>query len=395
MNGEYKMIKNKLQSIINDRKCTLLGVGPMSLNCVDATIDLSSQYNIPIFLIASRRQIDSEDFNGGYVNNWTTKEFADYVLDNDKKGKLLLARDHGGPWQNNKEVDQNLSLKRAMESAKNSYKADIDAGFDILHIDPSIDIHDKPNVDEILNRVFELYSFCWSYAQKVNKEVLFEIGTEEQSGSTNSQEELDYTLNSIMNFCSKNNIPKPSFVVIQSGTKVKEMKNVGSFDSPFRVADELPAEIQIPKMIEICNKYGIMMKEHNTDYLSNETLQWHPRLGIHASNVAPEFGVCETIKLIEVLEENGLESLANEFLSLSFNSKKWEKWMMKNSISTDRDKAIISGHYVFSTPNCIEIKNKASKILASKDIDLEFLLKEAVKKSILRYLVNFRMITKS
>ncbi len=392
MNGQCKMIKNKLQSIINDRKCTLLGVGPMSLNCVDATIDLSSKYNIPIFLIASRRQIDSEEFNGGYVNNWTTQKFADYVLDNDKKGKVLLARDHGGPWQNNKEVDQNLSLKRAMESAKNSYKADIDAGFDILHIDPSIDIHDNPNVDEILNRVFELYSFCWSYAQQSNKEILFEIGTEEQSGSTNTQEELDYTLNSIINFCKKNNIRKPSFVVIQSGTKVKEMKNVGSFDSPFRVADELPAEIQIPKMIEICNKYGIMMKEHNTDYLSNETLQWHPRLGIHASNVAPEFGVCETIKLVSILEENGLKSLANDFLSLSFNSNKWKKWMMKESDTNDRDKAIISGHYVFSNPDCIELKNKASKILASKDIDLELVLKEAVKTSILRYLVNFRLI---
>ena len=31
---------------------------------------------------------------------------------------------------------------------------------------------------------------------------------------------------------------------------------MGSFDSPIRVANELPPEIQIPQMIEICNKYG-------------------------------------------------------------------------------------------------------------------------------------------
>ena len=39
-------------------------------------------------------------------------------------------------------------------------------------------------------------------------------------------------------------------------------------------------------MIDICNKYNVLMKEHNTDYLSNEALSWHPRLGIHAANVA-------------------------------------------------------------------------------------------------------------
>ena len=47
-------------------------------------------------------------------------------------------------------------------------------------------------------------------------------------------------------------------------------------------------------MIEICNRYDIFKKEHNTDYLSDEALQWHPRFGIHAANVAPEFGVAET-----------------------------------------------------------------------------------------------------
>ena len=36
----------------------------MSKNCVDVTIDLSNNYEIPIFLIASRRQIDSEEFSG-------------------------------------------------------------------------------------------------------------------------------------------------------------------------------------------------------------------------------------------------------------------------------------------------------------------------------------------
>ena len=92
------MIQQRLEKLLAKR-CTLLGVGPMSVNCVDATIELANDYDVLLMLIASRRQIDSQAFGGGYVNNWTTEKFADYVIDHDKKGKVLLARDHGGPWQ--------------------------------------------------------------------------------------------------------------------------------------------------------------------------------------------------------------------------------------------------------------------------------------------------------
>jgi tagatose-1,6-bisphosphate aldolase non-catalytic subunit AgaZ/GatZ len=386
------MIHQRISSYLARNRATLLGVGPMSVNCVDAAIELANEYEVPIMLIASRRQIDSEEFGGGYVNNWTTQEFARYVIDHDKKGKILLARDHGGPWQNTKEKDQRLSLRRAIESAKSSYRADISAGFQVLHIDPSVDIHGHPDVDEVLERVFDLYEYCWCQAQQMGQEIIFEIGTEEQSGSTNSQEELDYTLNAIQRFCKKNTLPQPTFVVIQCGTRVMETRNVGSFDTPVRVANELPAEIQLPKMIEICNRYGIFMKEHNTDYLSDKALQWHPRLGIHAANVAPEFGVAETKALLSVLESNGLQSLADRFLQVAYESKKWDKWMLKDTKATDRDRSVIAGHYVFSNTECIELKAQASMVLAGKGIMLEQHLKNEVKQSILRYLRNFRLV---
>lgn len=386
------MIHQSLQSFIERRHCTLLGVGPMSVNCVDAAIELSNEHDVPILLIASRRQIDSADFGGGYVNNWTTEDFARYVIDKDKKGKILLARDHGGPWQSIKEQEEKLGLRRAMESAKTSYSADIDAGFQILHIDPSIDIHGTPSVDEVLDRVFDLYEFCWTQAQQARQEIIFEIGTEEQSGSTNSQEDLDYTLGAIRKFCTQNKIPQPTFVVIQCGTRVMEMRNVGSFDSPIRIANELPAELQLPKMIDICNRHRIFMKEHNTDYLSDEALQWHPRLGIHAANVAPEFGVAETNALVNVLEMNGLTKLAERFLKIAYDSKKWKKWMLDNTKATDRDRSLIAGHYVFSKPEVTELKAEAGIALEGKGIQLDEYLKQQVKQSILRYLRNFRLV---
>ena len=385
------MVQNKIKSYISKNRCTLLGVGPMSINCVDAAIDLANEYAIPLMLIASRRQIDSEQFNGGYVNNWTTSEFANYVRNKDRGANIILSRDHGGPWQNNEEKKQNMILDLAMKSAKESYKADIDAGFEILHIDPSIDIHRTPSQNELLERLFELYEYCYSYALDRGKEIIFEVGTEEQSGSTNTPDELDFTLSSVEKFCKKNKFPLPTFVVIQTGTRVMEMRNVGSFDSPLRVFDEIPSEIQVPKMIEICKKHNIFMKEHNTDYLSDVALSWHPRLGIHAANVAPEFGVAETKSFLQIMEDNDLTSLADRFLELAYNSKKWDKWMLPNTTASDRDRSIISGHYIFSTPECLELKKEAAQYLKKKRIDLDAYLCDQVKKSILRYLYNFRL----
>ena len=231
------MIQQRLERFLSTHRCTLLGVGPMSKNCIDAVIEVSNDHEVPIFLIASRRQIDSAEFGGGYVNNWSTEELADYVIKNDHKGKVILARDHGGPWQNDVEKKRGYSLRQAMDSAKRSYKTDIESGFEIIHIDPTVDIYGEPTVDEVLQRIFELYEYCWSVAQNNQRDVIFEIGTEEQSGSTYGQEQLEYTLNETTNFCQKNHLPIPSFVVVQTGTKVAECRNIGSFDSPIRIAE--------------------------------------------------------------------------------------------------------------------------------------------------------------
>jgi hypothetical protein len=170
-----------------------------------------------------------------------------------------------------------------------------------------------------------------------------------------------------------------------------ETRNIGTFDSPLRVENEIAAEIQVPKMIEICANFNVFMKEHNTDYLSDESLLWHPRLGIHAANVAPEFGVEETNAFLQILEINNLGSLALKFIELSYKSKKWDKWMLPNSTASVRERAIISGHYIFSTPDFVELKKEASFNLKKKGIDLDAHLCDQIKKSIFRYMYNFRL----
>ena len=384
------MINRKVKSFFDKRRSTLLGIGPMSKNCVDATIETANEYEIPLMLIASRRQIDAEFLGGGYVNNWSTETFSDYVIENDKKGYIILARDHGGPWQNDKEKNNQLSFRLAMESAKRSFEVDIINGFEIIHLDPSIDVFKTPSVEDVLERVFELYEFCWSVAKRNNKQIAFEIGTEEQTGSINSTEEIEFVLKKLFDFCDKNSFIRPIFLVTQTGTSVKETRNVGTFDSPFRIAHELPSEILVPKIIELCNQNQIFMKVHNTDYLSEESLEWYPKIGIHAANVAPEFGVTETRSFLSLLEKYHLSDEYNQFIDLAFQSEQWKKWMLLDTKASRIDKAIIAGHYTFSSDKFRTIKASAQDKLS--DINIDFVLKEQIKKLILKYVKLFRLV---
>ena len=166
-----------------------------------------------------------------------------------------------------------------------------------------------------------------------------------------------------------------------------ETQNIGSFESPVRIANQLPPEIQIPQMIKICNKYGIFMKEHNTDYLSTESLKWQPRLGIHAANIAPEFGVAETKSFLQILKQNGLNKLTDEFLKISYESMQWKKWMLKDTDASDMDRSIIAGHYIFATEDFLELKAEAN----AKINNLDEILKSKLKESIYRYLKAFNL----
>ena len=62
-------------------------IGPMSKNIVDSIIEFDGNFGF----IPSRRQVD---YNGGYVNNWSTGEFTKYV-----DGRVPIERAHAGAGQ--------------------------------------------------------------------------------------------------------------------------------------------------------------------------------------------------------------------------------------------------------------------------------------------------------
>ena len=57
----------------------------MSLEIINSLDVFSKKFNKKIMLICSRNQIETSYLGGGYVNNFSTKEFSDFVI----KKKIL------------------------------------------------------------------------------------------------------------------------------------------------------------------------------------------------------------------------------------------------------------------------------------------------------------------
>lgn len=296
-------------------------IGPMSKNIVDSVIKYSEKYDTKIGLIASRRQVD---FDGGYVNNWNTEDFCEYVKSKTKN--VLLVRDHAGPEQGKNSDDGYMSLIHDSDS------------FDVIHID----VWKKyQNLEEGLIETKKMIEFI----NKINPEVLFEIGTEQSIREFNT-EELEHMLSFLKENLRKDIYQKIKYLVIQSGTSLKEGKNTGVFD-----------EDRLIKMIEVCKSHNLISKVHNGDFLETDLIKRKFELGIDSINIAPEFGRIETDIVLK--HYNYDEKFVNEFFDICYESKKWEKWVdesfdpFENKIELIR----ICGHYVFSEPRFISITN--------------------------------------
>lgn len=55
---------------------TLLGVGPMSRTLLTAALQLAGEKDFPLLLIASRNQVDSDEYGHGYVCGWDQDRFV-------------------------------------------------------------------------------------------------------------------------------------------------------------------------------------------------------------------------------------------------------------------------------------------------------------------------------
>ncbi|MBW4717274.1 class II D-tagatose-bisphosphate aldolase non-catalytic subunit [Saccharothrix obliqua] len=362
-----------------------VGIGPMSRNAVDATIAVAARHGQPLMLIPSRRQVEAASQGGGYVEGWDTEAFADYVRSHDPNRLVLLCRDHGGPYQSVRERTERLSGDAAMASALESYQEDIRRGFDLLHIDTSMDLDGVADPDLAVRRAVELYGQCVEYARSIGAATMFEIGFEDQGHDTNHPGEFEEQLDEALALLAAERLPKPTFVVAQTATKVQETRNVGAMiTAPAAVAFTVRA------LVRATERRGIALKAHNCDYLDEATIRTLDAAGVHAMNIAPEFGVVETREFVAVLEELGLRVQLERFLALAYESRSWSKWMSPDTRASDYDRAVIAGHYTFNTEQFREIKQVAHEVAQARGFDLDTRLRTAVERAVEHYTTPLR-----
>ena len=312
-----------------------LGFGPMSPEIIEGIIKASSKLRKPFMLISTKNQID---WNGGYVNKWTTKQYVGFV--NKMRGKhmgskIYLCRDHCGPGFKNDSIDD---IYKTIDD-------DIKNNFDLIHIDFSKFSSDKKVVLDKTRKVIE-------WIIKKNNEIKIEIGTEENIGEYKDKiEEIISDFNFIKKFVS------PEFFVIQTGSLVREINQVGSFNKKF-----------ISEIHEFLLHNDVKLKEHNADYLNFEMIK--ERKGIvDAMNVAPQLGVIQTETIVNEALIYGID--INPFLECSYKSKAWEKWLYKNTYKNKMLCSIIAGHYNFISDEYKELVFKLEKYINIKKLIID------------------------
>lgn len=392
-------MKNSLKKYVdyivkNNNKVTMLGIGPMSPNLIQACFELGRDLEMPIMFIASRNQVDADEFGAGYVNGWDQYRFADDLKAIAHKvnfdGDYFLCRDHGGPWQRDAERTNHLPEAEAMKLARKSYIEDMKAGFHLLHIDPTKDPYVMGKVidiDVVLNRTVELIEFCEEFRKENHlPEVFYEVGTEETNGGLTSLETFENFIVTLSKRLEDKKLPQPVFIVGQTGTLTRLTQNVGHFN-----------EVQSNDLGKIAARYGVGLKEHNGDYLPDDILLKHPGLGITAMNVAPAYGTIETrayLKLHEVEKDLASKNLIANCSSFTHELKKecvlshkWKKWMTDEHKNITDEELLkneellqvvceLSGHYNY----------EKESVLREKEIMFANLEKFGVTPN--RYLIN-------
>lgn len=391
------------------KSSTILGIGPMSKYCVQSALELSKDHDFPVMFIASRNQVDKDELGGGYVNGWNQFTFSDTVKEVAESiefdNNYYLCRDHGGPWQRDKERNDHLSEEEAMKLGKESYLADIEAGFELLMIDPTKDPFEVGKViplNVVVRRTVELIEFCEEERIKRNlPEIGYEVGTEETNGGLTSTETYEKFIIQLKAELEKRELPLPTFIVGQTGTLVRKTEQAGIFN--FNNAYELA---------QMAKQYGVGLKEHNGDYLDDVSLLEHIPSGITATNVAPQYGTEETrayLKLAEVeqklADKNLIENPSNTrgvLLDKAIKSERWRKWMVGDQRDLTLEEIVnnqelsnevldIAGHYTFNKEEVKEEITSLFRNLGEQNIDGERFVIDHIKRPIRDYVEAYNL----
>ena len=342
---------------------TILAICPNSEAVVKAAVLAAKEAEAPLFFAATLNQVD---LDRGYTG-WTQTDFVmlarELAVQYEYSGPIVIGLDHGGPWLKDKQTQERWPLDRAMQGVKDSLAACLEAGYDLLHVDPTVDKtlpKDQPMpIELVIARTLDLIGFAESHRRaKQLPPISYEVGTEEVHGGLADLGIFRQFLDGLKDGLAKLSLPDvwPCFVVGKVGTDL----HTTEFDPA--VARQLAA---------VAAEYGSVIKGHYTDSVSNP--EAYPRAGMGGANVGPEFTEAEYQALEELVEREKtllskvrsgmMEALREAVIA----SGRWEKWRLPNEhgksfdeLSQERQGWLVRTgcRYIWSAPEVVAARQR-------------------------------------
>jgi len=397
------LVMHKIKSAqkLGRANSTLFAACPNSEAVLKASIMAAKRANAPIKFAATLNQVD---LDGGYTG-WTQESFVKHVSLLTEEigfdGPVIIAIDHGGPWLKDLSAKNNWTLEQTMESLKVSFAAALFAGYDLIHVDPTVDRTLEPgktiDIETVIQRTVELIAYIEGFRRRFGmRRISYEVGTEEVHGGLADIATFRKFLDGLKTGLGEKGFSDvlPIFVVGKVGTDL----DTTLFDS--KVAEEL---------VKIAGEYSLFIKGHYTDYVDNP--QVYPKVGMGAANVGPEFTEEEYKALIELIDiEEKLylsgsvdkRSMMEQALKDAvIESKRWKKWrkpeesdMDFEQLSTERQEWLIKTgcRYIWTNPEVINARKILYGNMQKNNIDGEKIVLERIITAMLKYYYAFNLI---
>ena len=305
---------------------TLLAVCPNSEAVLEAAVQVAAANHTPMLFAATLNQVDRD---GGYTG-WTPATFVQRLHafgTHYGAAALYPCLDHGGPWLKDAHTKAGLDLAATMQEVKASLAACLEAGYALLHIDPTVD-RTRPDdapvpIALVVERTLDLIAFAEAHRTRLGlPPVAYEVGTEEVHGGLVNLASFTEFLHGLHNGLTAMNLQHawPCFIVGKVGTDL----HTSDFDP--QVAGEL---------FDLVMPYGSLIKGHYTDWVANP--EAYPQAGMGGANVGPEFTTVEFVALADLVAKERALCLSDPTIAPSrllaaledavYRSNRWQKWL--------------------------------------------------------------------
>ena len=379
---------------------TIFAACPNSISVIRAALKSSKRCDAPVKFAATLNQVDTD---GGYTG-LTHEEFVRtirlHARNLNVKSPVIVAIDHGGPWLKDIHKSEQWSYERTMSAVKKSFESAISAGFDLIHVDPTVDISVNADrnlsIDLVAERTIELICHAEKFRTENNfPRISYEVGTEEVHGGLADLEVFTRFLELLRQGLDKEGLHNtwPCFVVGKVGTDL----HTTTFDPS--VAE---------KLSEIARRYGSLIKGHYSDNVTNP--EAYPESGMGAANVGPEFTEKEYDALLELEDLQQLfasegkigkpAGMKSQLWKSVIKSGRWKKWLQPGedpsdfySVQPQRQEWLVKTgcRYIWEDPEVVSVRSRLCKNIEIQGTDASSIVESSIETAMDRYFYSFNL----